>query len=79
MVARDLATLAGETRPIPVLATVDATTGRVVIDLDFALYLQALGVPPGFTPPLPESLFARPVLTPVRPDLEVFLLLVAEP
>ena len=50
-----------------------------IVDLDFALYLQALGVPPGFTPPLPESLFARPVLTPVRPDLEAFILVVAEP
>ena len=78
-VARDLAALAGETRPIPVLATVDAATGRAVLDLDFGLYLQALGAPPGYTPPLPASLFARPVLTPVRPDLEAFRLLVAEP
>ena len=75
-IAENLAALAGETPPIPVPATVDAATGRAVLDLDFGLYLQALGAPAEFTPSLPDSLFARPVLTPVRPDLQAFILVI---
>lgn len=55
-------------------------SGAIVVSDDgFGLYLQALGAPPGFMPPLPGSLFVRPILTPIRPDLADFLVLYAEP
>ena len=79
-----------ETIRMPAPVSIDAATGRAVLDLDFGLYLLKLLVDSGEIPPealgfitakMPSALFIRPAITTIYPDdyTDFIYLLVAEP